>query len=256
MTMTMTMHGEKVLVTGAGSGIGAGIARALAAAGVAVAVNDIDGPRAQAVAAEIGGFAVPGDISERATAEIVVNRTVDHFGGLTGLVNNAGLYRTATLTDMTLDEWKLAMDVNLLAMLHCARAARPHLRGGGSIVNVASIAAQFPFAGLGAYSVSKAGVVSLTQQLASEWGQMGIRVNAVSPGLVSGTGIRGSGAKIDTEAVQARRRKVVPLGRTGTADDVAGPVLFLLSALAGYVTGHVLVVDGGLTASFAGLIPS
>jgi NAD(P)-dependent dehydrogenase (short-subunit alcohol dehydrogenase family) len=254
--MTTTLENAAVLVTGAGSGIGAAIARALAAAGAAVAVNDIDAGRAEAVAAELGAVAVPGDISDAAAAGAVVAGALDRLGRLTGLVNNAGLYRTSSLADITPAEWTLAMDVNLLGMLHCARAARPHLAGGGAIVNVASIAARFPFAGLGAYSVSKAGVVALTQQLAAEWGPSGIRVNAVSPGLISGTNIRTSGASIDTDDVQSRRREVVPLRRTGTSEDVAGPVVFLLSDLAQYVTGQVVVVDGGLTAGFAGLIPS
>jgi glucose 1-dehydrogenase len=258
----LSLENASVLVTGAGSGIGAAIARLVASAGATVAVNDIDEGRAASVCAEItraGGsaFAVVGDVSVESSAQDVVQRAVEHTGALTGLVNNAGLYRSATVLGVSSAEWELAMNVNLMSTLHCSRAAHGALTvSGGSIVNVTSMAARFPFPGLGAYSVSKAGVSALTQQLAAEWGPDGIRVNAVAPGLISGTNIRAAGASINTDSVQQARREVLPLRRTGYAPDVAGVVLFFLTGAAGYVSGQIVFVDGGLTAGFAGLIPS
>jgi NAD(P)-dependent dehydrogenase (short-subunit alcohol dehydrogenase family) len=262
MTELFQLDNAAVLVTGAGSGIGAAIAALAAEAGARVAVNDLDPARAAASVESItarGGsaIAVPGDVSQEATAREVVAHAARELGGLDGLVNNAGLYRQSTLLEVSAQDWELAMSVNLMAMLHCSRAAHPLLAASkGAIVNVASIAADYAFAGLGAYSVSKAGAVALTQQLAAEWGPDGIRVNAVSPGLISETNIRSAGASINSEGVQEARRAVLPLRRTGRAPDIAGPVVFLLSAAAGYVTGQALTVDGGLTAGFAGLIPS
>lgn len=262
MSGLFRLDGTAVLVTGAGSGIGAAIAVLAAECGASIGVNDLDADRAQAtveriVALDGRAIAVPGDVSREEDARRLVARASDELGDLTGLVNNAGAYRRSSLLDMSDDDWRLALGLNLTAMLHCSRAAYPHLAPArGAIVNVASIAASFAFAGLGGYSISKAGVVALTQQLATEWGPDGIRVNAVSPGLISDTNIHGVSDSITTDRVQQARRQVIPLRRTGQGSDVAGAVVFLLSNAAGYVTGQNLTIDGGLTAGFAGLIPA
>lgn len=262
MSALFRLDGATILVTGAGSGIGAAIATLAAECGASVAVNDLDPVRATAIVTSIrqaGGhaIAVPGDVSREADARDIVDRAADQLGALHGLVNNAGLYRQATLLDVTAQDWDLAINVNLMGILYTSRAAHSHLTASrGAIVNIASIAASFAFAGLGAYSASKAGAVALTQQLATEWGPGGIRVNAVSPGLISGTSIRDVGASINTDRVQQARREILPLRRTGQAADPAGAAVFLLSKAADYITGQVITVDGGLSAGFAGLIPS
>ncbi len=255
-----TMTGAAVLVTGAGSGIGAAIARACAGAGAAVAVNDIDAAGAAGTAEAIragGGTAtvVIGDVTMLEGARDVVARAIEGHGGrLTGLVNNVGIVRGGALVDLTLDAWDTALRVDLTSMFLCAQAAQPALvASGGVVVKLASLVAIAPAPGSGSYSAAKAGVVALTQQMALEWGPLGIRVNAVAPGLVGGT--RFTPGSSDP-AVQARRHPVVPLRRTGTADDIAPVVVFLMSDAARYVTGQVVVVDGGLGISVQTFIPA
>jgi NAD(P)-dependent dehydrogenase (short-subunit alcohol dehydrogenase family) len=256
-----SLEGRKILVTGAGSGIGAATAELAAAAGASVAVNDIDADRAEQISKKIndvGGtaFAVPGDVASQGNAESVVERSASVLGGLNGLVNNAGIHRNGAVLDVVQKDWDEVMQVNLLGPFYCSRAAHPHLReSGGSIVNVASIAASFPFPNAGSYNITKAGLVALTRQCALEWGADGIRANAVNPGMISGTNIRPPGASIDSAEVQNARGEIVPLRRTGVASDIAQCVVFLLSDSAGYVTGQSLFVDGGLSAALSSLLP-
>jgi NAD(P)-dependent dehydrogenase (short-subunit alcohol dehydrogenase family) len=198
---------------------------------------------------------VAGDVATPAGARRTVLDGILAAGGrLTGLVNNVGVVQGGPLASLEPERWEATLRIDLTSAFLCAQAAHPALvASGGAIVNLASLVAIAPAPGSGSYSAAKAGVVALTQQLALEWGPLGIRVNAIAPGLVGGT--RFSASSGDA-ALQARRGPAVPLGRTGTADDIAPVAVFLLSDAARYVTGQVLVVDGGLGIAVQTLLPA
>lgn len=254
----MSLPQGRILVTGAGSGIGAAIAVTLAEAGAQVAVNDIDADAAKRTAElvhDVGGTATvtAGDVASRAGAADVVQAAVDGLGGLTGLVNNVGLVRGGQLATVTEEDWDFVMRVDCSSALYCAQAALPHLGTGAAIVNLSSLCGIFPAPGAGSYNAAKAAVISLTQQMALEWGKLGIRANAIAPGLVSGTNFSASSKD---RAAAERRKGAIPLGRTASARDIAPVAEFLLSDASRYMTGQVLVVDGGLGIGLQTLIPA
>jgi NAD(P)-dependent dehydrogenase (short-subunit alcohol dehydrogenase family) len=240
--------GKVAVVTGAGGGIGQAYAEGLAAAGAAVMVADIADEKAAEVARSIvasGGTAesVRVDVADPDSARAMADATVDRFGGIDCLVNNAAIFGTMQLDLLLTVDWEYLnrfLSVNMLGALNCVRACYPAMkeRGGGAIVNQSSTAA-YMYAGF--YGLAKAGVNSITQQLAHELGGQHIRTNAIAPG------------PIDTEA----SRTVVPdafmkpilaslaLKRQGETSDLVGMCLFLLSDEASWITGHVFNVDGG-----------
>ena len=254
-----SMTSTSVLVTGAGSGLGAEIAAAAARAGWIVGVLDRDDATATRTADALGEFAVA--LHADTTDEVAIESALDRFAQVTGLetpdalVCNAGIVRFGPLLDHSADDWRAVVDVNLSGTFLTARAFARRLVGAGkrgSIVTVTSMNGVAPGPNGGAYGATKAGIALLTQQMALEWGPLGIRANAVAPGLIDAGMSRPIYADPD---ILKQRRERVPLGRLGTAADVASVVLFLLSDAAGYVNGAELLVDGGVTMSVISSLP-
>jgi NAD(P)-dependent dehydrogenase (short-subunit alcohol dehydrogenase family) len=237
------LAGHAVVVTGGGSGIGAAVCRQLAAAGARVGVLDRRSDTAQAVAAEVGGLALVADVGDTDSLEAALTLAHAELGGLRGLVNNAGvgnLKRFESYTDRDVD---LIWKVNVSGVFAGIRAAAPLIRaaGGGAVVNVASVSGVRPTRGEAPYSAAKAAVVALTQAAALELGPE-LRVNCVSPGFVR-TPLNEMLAADD--GMRAGIEERTPLGRVGTAEEVADLVVFLLGRRAAYLTGQNVVLDGG-----------
>jgi NAD(P)-dependent dehydrogenase (short-subunit alcohol dehydrogenase family) len=241
--VTTRFVGRRAIVTGGGSGIGAATCRLLAAEGARVAVLDRDGDAAAAVAGEVDGRAFTVDVRDGAAMTQVVHEAAAALGGLTDLVNNAGAGMAKPLLDYSDKEWALLVGVNLTGTFNGIRAAAPILLagGGGSIVNNASLTGIRPTRGEGPYSAAKAGVLNLTQTAAVELAPS-VRVNAVAPGMVH-TPL--TEIVVANDGWRQAAESGTPLGRVGTAEEVAEVILFLASDAASYVTGHTIVVDGG-----------
>ena len=255
----------RVLVTGAGSGIGRAtclrLARDAQARGTKAKVAAVDlaaSPGLEGVVKELsalGADALPfhGDMGTAGDPARVVGAAVERFGGLDGLVSNAGINRPGPLVSYSVEDWDHLFAVNTRATWLLARAAHPALKAaGGAIVAIGSMSGSNAHANLGAYGPSKAAVIMLVQVLAQEFGRDGIRVNAVSPGMVR-TGM--TAAVYADPALAAERDALVPLGRVATPEDMADVVAFLLGPDARYVNGHDLVVDGGVSGNFLGRLP-
>jgi len=247
-----SLAGKAALVTGASRGIGEAIALALADAGADVAVTARSAAALEGVAAQIEdrgrrAVAVSGDVTAAGDIERVVEATVRTFGGVDVLVNNAGgpLFN-APFLETRPEGWARLIELNLTSVATCCRIVGAHMvqQGRGSIVNIGSPATLRPWPAISGYSAAKAAVLNLTQVLAQEWGQAGVRVNMVSPGWIR-TDINEAFAS--NERASAEICADVPAGRWGGVDDVVGAVVFLASDAAAYVTGANLPIDGGLT---------
>jgi NAD(P)-dependent dehydrogenase (short-subunit alcohol dehydrogenase family) len=248
----MTFSGKTVVVTGATSGIGRAAAEAFGREGAAVLVVGRAQPTVADVVAGIanaGGRAQPcvADITKDDAPARIVRGAVDAFGGIDVLVNAAGIIATATLEATTDESWDRMMNVNLRAPFRLMRAAAPHLaERRGSIVNVSSVNGLRSFPGVLAYNVSKAGVDQLTRCVALELAPLGVRVNAVNPGVTVTNLHRRSGMdETKYAAFLERSRETHPLGRPGQPQEVASLILFLASDRAGWMTGETIPIDGG-----------
>ncbi len=243
------LHDRVALVTGAATGLGAAIAVALAEAGAHVACHgNTRSPESTCERINsAGGVAhgITGDLSRRETAQALVEQTLDRFGHLDILINNAGTIRRAPAVEYSDDDWEAVIEVNLSSVFRLSKLAGKQMierDRGGKIVNIASLLSFQGGITVPAYAASKGGVAQLTKALANEWAKHGINVNAIAPGYMR---------TANTAALQAdetRNRQIlerIPAGRWGEPEDVAGAAVFLSSRASDYVNGHVLVVDGG-----------
>jgi len=269
------IDGKVAILTGAGRGIGAATAKLFGAEGAAVVVSDLDPAPAEETAAAIrtaGGKAivVSGDVTDPAFPAQLIKATLDSFGGIDIIVNNAGYTWDAVIQNMTDKQWYAMIDVHTTAPFRILREASQFIRDAAKkeqaangranprkVVNVSSVAGVYGNAGQSNYSTAKAGITGLTKTLAKEWGRYNVQVNCVCYGFVD---TRLTAAKESAEKVQRGDDEIqlgvpdqmrqmapllIPLGRPGTPEEAAGPVLFLASPLANYVSGIVLEVTGG-----------
>ncbi len=244
------LRGKVALVTGAAMGIGQGIAFRLAEAGAAVMIADINLPAAEDTVSQIraeGGKvqAIKADTSSVADAKRTVQETVRAFGRLDILVNNAGVYPFAPALEVTEALWDKVVDINLKGLFFYTQAAAQEMVNEGhtgKIINMASIDALHPTGNLVHYDASKGGVVMVTKALALEFGPRGISINAIAPGGIQTPGA--SSPSASDEMIQAFAARI-PLRRMGVPDDIAKVALFLASSASDYMTGSVVVVDGG-----------
>jgi NAD(P)-dependent dehydrogenase (short-subunit alcohol dehydrogenase family) len=232
----------RALVTGGGSGIGAAVARRLAADGLEIVVTDASLKSAHAVASELGAQAMQIDVRDE-------QQVAPAMAGVDVLINVAGIGSTTNTPETPLEVWENVFAVNSRGTFLCCKHAIPGMveRGGGSIVNVASVAALVGLRNRAAYSASKGAVVALTRALAIDHVGDGIRVNAVCPGTVDSPWVRRL-VEESGESLDALRQRQ-PMGRLGTPEEIAESVAYLASDRAAFVTGIVLVIDGGLTAA-------
>jgi 3-oxoacyl-[acyl-carrier protein] reductase len=248
----MSLQGRVALVTGGSRGIGAAVAQALASASAALAVCARNGEAAAATAAAIAGqggqaFGIAADVSRAADAERVVAACVERFGRLDILVNNAGITRDGLVLRMKDEDWSDVLAVNLNGAFYCARAALRAIlkqKQSGRIINVGSVVGSMGNPGQANYVASKAGLVGLTKALSKEVASRGVTVNAVAPGFIETDMTAG----LPVAAKDAYRAQI-PLGRFGTAAEVAAVVAFLASDAAAYITGQVIHVNGGMWSS-------
>ena len=245
-TDQFSVDGDTALVTGASSGIGRAIAERFAADGADVVVCSREQDNVDPVADDIedaGGsaLAVECDVRERDSVEALVEATVEEFGGLDTLVNNAGASFMANFEGISENGWKTIVDINLHGTYHCTQAAGEVMReaGGGTIVNFASVAGQEGAPYMSHYAAAKAGVVNLTSTLAYEWADDGIRVNCIAPGFVATPGVA---SQMGVTADEIDRKEVSR--KIGTSEEIADVAQFLASPAASYLTGETITARG------------
>lgn len=249
MSIAIDLSGQTALITGASQGIGAQIARTLHEAGCVVVLNHPGGQTAQdaeALAGELrqkrpqSVYVYEADVADPQAVEAMMRSIAANLGGIDTLVCNAGILRDRSIAKMLIEDWQRVIDVNLSGVFYCCKFGLEILRDGGSIVNMGSLSAAAGFHGQSNYAAAKSGVQALTRVLSRECAKRAIRVNAIAPGLIE----TAMSATL-SEAVRAEMHKAIPWHKFGVAQDVANAVLFLCSPLAGYITGHVLEVNGG-----------
>ena len=241
--------GKTALVTGSTRGIGAGVAKRFAAEGATVVVTGRSEEPGRAVVADVeeaGGEArfVRADVRDPDDIEALVAATVEEFGGLDVLVNNAGVQTETTARDATMDDWAFVVETDFRSFWLCAKHAVDHMERGASVLNMSSNHALLTMPGLFPYNAVKAGIDGMTRAMALDFSTRGVRVNTINPGWIEIARTREELADADRERVEAMH----PTGRIGTPADVAGVAAFLASDDAAFVTGANLVVDGGRSA--------
>jgi meso-butanediol dehydrogenase / (S,S)-butanediol dehydrogenase / diacetyl reductase len=249
---TMSEAAKVAVVTGAARGIGLAAARRFVAAGYAVALLDIDAPTLERAAGALPGRVLPiaCDVTDIAQVRAAAVKVEADLGRVVALVNNAGVAVFKPILETTLDEWRRVLAVNLDGPFICTQVFAPAmLRGGGAVVNIASISGVRASALRVAYGTSKAALMHLTKQQALELGAKGIRVNAVAPGPVD----TAMAKQVHTASIRADYHDAIPLNRYGEEHEIAEAVFFLCSNAASYVNGQTLAVDGGFDASGIGL---
>jgi len=250
------LSGKTAVVTGGAMGIGYGIVRRLCEAGANIVIADINKKVGEEKARELSGkknkvIFIKTDVSSEKDVENLISKTVKEFGGLNIFVNNAGIFPNKLILDMDLALWEKIQAINLRGVFLCCReAGRVMVKvGSGNIINIASIDALHPSTpGLASYDASKHGVWGFTKNFALEVAKRGVRVNAIAPGGISTEGVKkmneGGAGKNQEEMIKQFTQKI-PLGRFGEPDEIALAVLFLASPASSYMTGAMIVVDGG-----------
>lgn len=245
----MRLKDQVAVITGGAQGIGRAIATLLAGEGANLVLSDIEEAAVQATAAQIGQekgvqtLGVKGDVAQLADCEKLVEASLDKYGRIDILINNAGITRDNLLMRMSDDEWDAVIAVNLKGVFNGTKAAiRPMMKSRkGRIVNIASVVGQMGNAGQANYSASKGGVIALTKTCAREFASRNILVNAIAPGF-----IRTRMTEALSEEQKKKLLELIPLGRLGEPDDVAKAALFLCSEESSYITGHIISVNGGM----------
>ncbi len=240
------LDGKVAVVTGGNRGLGQAFARALGEAGARVAIAARDAARSEVVAGELGALAVTTDVTDGASVDAMLETVTAELGPVDVLVNNSGACFHRPALEVPEDEWRAVWDVNVDGVWRCSRVVGAQMveRGGGAIVNIGSISAQIvnrpqwqP-----AYNASKAAVHQLTKSLAAEWAPFGVRVNALAPGYV-----KTDMAPVDDPRFRPRWIEDAPMQRAATPEEIAPSVVYLASDAASFMTGSVMVVDGGYT---------
>ena len=246
MTPMALLAGRIAVVTGGAQGLGLAIARQFIDEGARVVLGDLDLDRTREAAEQLGGptlaHAVRCDVTSSSEVEGLIAAALEHFGGLHVMVNNAGITRDATMRKMTEEQFDEVIAVHLKGTWNGTRAAAAVMReqGSGAIVNMSSISGKVGLVGQTNYSAAKAGIVGLTKAAAKELAHLGVRVNAIQPGL-----IRSAMTEAMPQRIWDAKLAEVPMGRAGEPDEVAAVALFLASDLSSYMTGTVLEVTGG-----------
>jgi len=269
------VEGKVAIVTGSGRGAGKGIATMLAKEGASVIINDLDAEPAEETASEINATgakaaAFPGSVTDKEFPDKLIKKAIDEFGKLDIIVNNAGFGWDTVIQKMTDEMWYAVMDIHTAAPFRILRAAAPYFKDMAKkdkadgkrvyrkVVNISSIGGLYGNAGQANYSAAKAGQIGLSKAMAKEWGRYNVNVNVVAYGFIqtrmTGTIEEGQSFKVGDKEVAlgipsanlAAISKMIPLGRPGTPEDAAGPVVFLASHLADYITGEVISCSGGL----------